>query len=98
MALGSVMGPTFGTIAEGLGATMAARQGSPTNLGRFALRQIPVAGSTLQNTLFPYKPAGRAGTPKDSRKALENYLNKMGQVGGAKTTSPVEKYLQKMAR
>jgi hypothetical protein len=57
MAIGTLAGPTFGTIAEGYGALAGAVQGKPDNLERFALKQIPLVGSTLQNTMLPYKSA-----------------------------------------
>lgn len=55
MAIGTLGGPTLGTIAEGYGSLTNAIQGKPANLGRFALKQVPLVGSTLQNTILPYK-------------------------------------------
>ena len=57
MALSTLAGPTVGTAIEGYGSVANAIQGKPENLGRFALKQIPVLGGTLQNTLLPYKSA-----------------------------------------
>jgi hypothetical protein len=96
-AAGTMFGPSMGTYLEGVGSVATALQGKPEGIERWALKQIPVVGPTIKNTLLPYKPGGRAGTGKNSRKALENYLNKMSKIGTPKT-SPVEKYLQKMAR
>ncbi len=97
MALGTLGGPTISTAMDAYGSLTNAIQGKPENIERFALKQIPLVGPTIKNIVLPYKPGGRAGTPKNSRKALENYLNKMSKIGTPKT-SPVEKYLQKMAR
>lgn len=62
LAIGTLGGPTVSTAAEGYGSLSQAVQGKPTSLGRFALKQIPLVGSTVQNTVLPYKPGGRAGT------------------------------------
>lgn len=58
LALSTLGGPTAGSIVEGYGALTNAVQGKPQNLERFALRQIPVVGPTVSNTLLPYKPGG----------------------------------------
>src|SRR5882672_10396507 len=55
LAVSTLGGPTLGTISEGYGATAEAVQGKPTNLERFVLRQIPIVGGTIQNTVLPYK-------------------------------------------
>ena len=58
MALSTLGGPTLGTAADLYGSVSQAVQGKPTSLKRFALRSIPVVGSTLSNTILPYKPGG----------------------------------------
>jgi hypothetical protein len=55
MATGFLGGPTVGTGLDLFTSTVKATQGKPEDLERFALRQIPVAGTTLQNTFVPYK-------------------------------------------
>jgi hypothetical protein len=55
MAISTIGGPTFGSLAEGYGALSNAVQGKPENLERFGVRQVPLIGGTLQNTLLPYK-------------------------------------------
>lgn len=63
LAVSTLAGPTFGSLAEGYGALTNAIQGKPQNLERFALRQTPIVGSTLQNTLLPYQSQnGQANT------------------------------------
>lgn len=62
LALGTIGGPTVGTAADAYGSLSQAVQGKPISLGRFALRQTPLVGSTLSNTLLPYKPGGRSGS------------------------------------
>ncbi len=54
LAIGTLGGPTLGNIADFYGSLTNAVQGKPQNLGRFALRQVPLVGSTLQNTILPY--------------------------------------------
>lgn len=76
LAISTLGGPTFGTAAEGYGALTNAIQGKPENLGRFAVRQVPVIGSTLQNTLLPYKAADGS----------VNQRFQAGQAGAAGTT------------
>ena len=55
MAISTLGGPTLGGLVEGYGSLAVAAQGDPTSLGRFGLKQIPIAGTTLQNTLLPYQ-------------------------------------------
>jgi hypothetical protein len=85
MAIGSVVGPSFGTAAEFLGAAAGAVQGNPTNLERFALRQIPGVGTTLQNLILPYKTNDSTLTP----------LQKRLQSSGGGGLTPLQKRLQK---
>jgi hypothetical protein len=68
--VGSMLGPTVGTATELGAAAMGATGGDLTPAARLGLRQVPYAGSFLQNTLTPYKaPAadarpGRADTAR----------------------------------
>jgi hypothetical protein len=59
---GTAFGPSMGTFLEGAGSVATALQGKPEGIERWALKQIPVVGPTLKNTLLPYRPGGRAGT------------------------------------
>jgi flagellum-specific peptidoglycan hydrolase FlgJ len=52
---GSLLGPTVGTLTEGLGAGLNVLEGNLTPAARLALRQVPLAGGFLANTLTPYK-------------------------------------------
>lgn len=55
LAVGTLGGPSFGSAMEGWGGVSSAVQGKPANLARFGLKQVPLVGSTLQNTILPYK-------------------------------------------
>lgn len=55
LALGSLTGPTVGTAIEGLGSAAQASYGDTESLKRFAVRQTPIIGTSLQNKFLPYK-------------------------------------------
>ena len=57
MAAGFLLGPTFSEVTNTFSNASQALQGRPDNLGRQALRNVPVVGPTLQNTLLPYQNA-----------------------------------------
>lgn len=84
-----LLGPTASTVQEGIGTLASFTQGKPEGLQRFLLKQIPVIGQTIKNTVLPYKPGGRSGdlTP------LEKRLQGSGSLGGS-GLSPLEKRLQ----
>lgn len=67
MAAGTFGGPLVGTATELVGALSQAGPkatggaGDPKQLERFGLRQIPIVGTTLQNSLVPYTTKVQAG-------------------------------------
>lgn len=67
--LGTLLGPTVSTVAEGANAYASARRGDLDPAKRFALRQVPVAGSVLPNRLVPYRKPTKM--PADVRSAME---------------------------
>ena len=76
MAVGTLGGPTAGTVAEGYGATVNLLQGRPVPMERFILKQIPVVGGTLQNTFVPYqKNTGEKNVRFDIAGALNGTSN-----------------------
>jgi hypothetical protein len=71
MAQNALLGPTFGTATEALTSTNKALSGDSEDLQRFGLRQVPIAGGTLSNTLLPYKPGGRGGNQRGAKELEE---------------------------
>ena len=61
-AVGLGLGPTAGSAVQGIAAIPPALGGKPEQLEKFALRQVPVAGSTLANVLVPRKEKAPAST------------------------------------
>lgn len=87
LALGTVGGPTVGTIADAYGSVSQAVQGKPDSLKRFALRQVPIAGSTLQNTVMPYK----SKSPEPASPGTESPDQLASSVRADGVVTPVEK-------
>lgn len=65
---GLALGPSAGTAMQGAAAIPPALGGSPEQLERFALRQVPVAGPSLANRLVPYNKQhpGRLERPEST--------------------------------
>lgn len=92
LAMGALGGPTVGTLSEALGSGAEAWQGRPTNLERFGLRQVPIVGSTLQNTVLPYKQGGRAGTGESEGNPVKSLLEQR------RKSSPVREFLKSRSK
>jgi hypothetical protein len=91
LALSTLGGPTVGNIAEGYGGLAQAIQGKPESLERFALRQAPIVGSRLQNTLLPYGPKTETVTQKN-----QPYFDQAGLQG--KQTSQLDQQEKDLAK
>jgi len=59
--LGTIGGPTVSDIADTTIAGLKASAGKPEDLGRLALKKVPIVGPTLQQTIAPYGKTQRFG-------------------------------------
>ena len=69
MATGTLGGPSVGMASEAIGSVANAIQGKTDQLQRFGMRQVPVIGNRIQNTLKPYiKKEDKSGGTLDTDK------------------------------